>query len=147
MKLALKWGIKFIRLPYENIRISIKGPTRLSMRLLNCLCWRKREQLQGAGLGATDYFFGSSFSGALTKEALLRIISSLPVGITEIMCHPGRDNPELPERYGWRLHWKEELEALTSLNFIDSLKLYSVELTNYRRIRDKKRISNIEQEI
>jgi predicted glycoside hydrolase/deacetylase ChbG (UPF0249 family) len=104
MQLASKWGVKFIRLPYENIRIGIESPQVLSMRVLNCFCWGKRGKLKRAGLSTSDNFFGSSFSGVLTQNALLKLVSVVPPGVTEIMCHPGKDNPKLRESYGWRLH-------------------------------------------
>jgi predicted glycoside hydrolase/deacetylase ChbG (UPF0249 family) len=54
-------------------------------------------------------------SGSLTEARLLRILDHLPDGVTELMCHPGREDDASHGRYAhWGFQWKEELDALTS---------------------------------
>jgi predicted glycoside hydrolase/deacetylase ChbG (UPF0249 family) len=47
-------------------------------------------------LGHPDHFIGTFFGReALTLAKLLRLIDTLPEGVSELMCHPGYDDPFL----------------------------------------------------
>jgi predicted glycoside hydrolase/deacetylase ChbG (UPF0249 family) len=52
--------------------------------------------LEARRLGHPDHFIGTFFGReALTLAKLLRLIDTLPEGVSELMCHPGYDDPFL----------------------------------------------------
>lgn len=52
-------------------------------------------RVRRAAVFSPDYFFGQSHIGALSREYLRDLIRNLPVGVSELMCHPGmRDEVE-----------------------------------------------------
>ena len=55
--------------------------------------------LRARGLAHPDAFISTFFGGAsLTLEHLFAIVDGLPPGISELMCHPGYDDPDLAGR-------------------------------------------------
>jgi predicted glycoside hydrolase/deacetylase ChbG (UPF0249 family) len=69
----------------------------------------------------------------MTEGALLRALSSLRPGITEIMVHPGYRDSEL-ERWplSRRYRRENELIALTSCRVKELVKQLQIELVGYR---------------
>jgi predicted glycoside hydrolase/deacetylase ChbG (UPF0249 family) len=61
-----------------------------------------REGLRRRGLATPDHFVGDAGAEAFwTVERLLDTLAGLPVGATELMCHPGRFDASLAwSRYG-----------------------------------------------
>jgi chitin disaccharide deacetylase len=61
-----------------------------------------RARARGAGLRTTDHFFGESGPDAYWSAArTLAHLRSLPPGVSEFMCHPGRFDDDLGySRYG-----------------------------------------------
>ncbi len=96
---------------------------------------RKRglRVLQASECRTTDHFAGFQLTGRLQTPELLRVISSLPDGLTEFMCHPGFYGDDLrnaPTRL--KQSREEELRALTDPEVRRALQERGVELTNYR---------------
>ena len=81
----------------------------------------------------TDYFAGFQLTGRFRTAELVKLIYSLPDGITEFMCHPGHCREALR---GASTRLKEsreaELEALTAVETRAALTQCGVELVNYR---------------
>jgi predicted glycoside hydrolase/deacetylase ChbG (UPF0249 family) len=84
--------------PYDLVRGMIVTDTNL---------------LQARGLAYPDHFVATFFGReALTLEFLLALLDSLPEGISELMCHPGYDDPALASS-SYRLERETELALLT----------------------------------
>ena len=134
VKLARKWGVKYVRVPYENLEIGTRGHDILPCNVLNVFSWGKKRRLEDESLKTTDNFFGSSFTGALNGEIVKRLIPAIPDGITEVMCHPGREDAKIREKYGWTSSWEEELNGLINPEIRKLAKENGIIFTNYRAV-------------
>jgi predicted glycoside hydrolase/deacetylase ChbG (UPF0249 family) len=69
----------------------------------------------------------------MTERALLRTLSSLKPGVTEVMVHPGYPDGKVE---GWplscRYRREQELIALTSCQVKELIKRLQIELVGYR---------------
>ncbi|MBI2495062.1 MAG: ChbG/HpnK family deacetylase [Candidatus Omnitrophica bacterium] len=117
-RIAHAYRIPFLRTPcftslWEHIdswsEPFLRGGMNL-LRAMRCLWWPSK-------IARADYLDGLSQSGRMTAEALLRILTSLRPGLTEIMVHPGEENETLRRLYScgpWQgFDWEAELAALT----------------------------------
>jgi predicted glycoside hydrolase/deacetylase ChbG (UPF0249 family) len=89
--------------------------------------------LQNAGCRFTDHFTGFEVTGRLGKPELIGILTHLPDGLTELMCHPGYLGEDL-RRSRTRLKESREREllALTSPEVREIVTNTGVQLTAYR---------------
>jgi hopanoid biosynthesis associated protein HpnK len=91
-----------------------------------------RRRLARLGLPLAEGSLGFDCSGRLTPDYLLRHIPTLPLGMTELICHPGEEDPETQARYRkWDYHWKQELDALTDPAVRNALVEADVRLTTF----------------
>jgi len=134
LKLADKWGIKFVRIPRENILLPIKQAEIMTSRTLNLFCRKAEKKLQNTKIGSSDNFFGSSFSGKMVKPVWSALWENIPPGLTEIMCHPGYEEAETRRRYGWSNDWQGELAALTDPEVTAAAVKCNIVFTNYSEI-------------
>ncbi len=134
-ELAKVHGIRAVRYPSERIRAymwkNLRGARRLGEQLaLNFTCALSPLRL----LRRTDDFAGFYFGGGLNEANLLTVLHGLPAGkTTELMCHPGVDDPRSP--YGsWDYSWAAELEALVSQRIRSVLDARGVQLISWRDV-------------
>ena len=84
------------------------------------------------GLRTADHFTGFQITGTLNEESLVRTLETLPSGLTEFMCHPGRCGPELRNAATRLKEAREtELAALLSPQVRGVIERRGIELTNY----------------
>jgi predicted glycoside hydrolase/deacetylase ChbG (UPF0249 family) len=120
---AERYGIRYIRLPRGG-----GGVSRPAVEILSgCL---KRE-LKKRSMESSDHFAGFTYSGRLTKNDLVAIIEGLGCGTTELMVHPGADAAEVASRYGWRMNWERELDALISSEAKGAIAAAGIELVGH----------------
>ncbi len=63
----------------------------------------RRSALKITSVRTPDFFFGNlSPAGYWTREPLVTILRNLPVGVSEIMCHPGRHDRALEQVSSFR---------------------------------------------
>ena len=81
----------------------------------------------------TDHFTGFGLTGSLNVAAMIETLETLPSGLTEFMCHPGKCGPEL-QAAATRLKESRaaELAALTSTDVRRVIDRRGIELTNYK---------------
>ena len=124
-----------IRCPRESA-----GRTHgLSSRVLkSCMLrWaggRAKEAYRRAGLNFPDTFTSVSTAAAPSAEAYLNILSSLPDGITEIMCHPGyrsQDEESVSGKVFITKRREPELRALTNPTLKETLTKTRIQLIHY----------------
>ncbi len=126
LALAREHGIAWVRAPRplgaprEPVTsgtgvIASTPPRALTERLVfHFASMRARHCLRRAGLPVVAGSLGFDCSGRLTAAYLLRHLPALPSGVTELICHPGEEDPETRARYqAWDYHWAQELAALT----------------------------------
>ena len=73
-------------------------------------------------------------SGRLSEGRLLRLISGLAEGPTEIACHPGYDPGVVKHDPHWHYDWETELAALTSRRVRASIDERGISLVSYRQL-------------
>jgi chitin disaccharide deacetylase len=90
-----------------------------------------RRRLQRAGLRVNDSLFGLAWSGGMVEERLLRLLSYLPDGVSEIYMHPAanRSPALIAAMPGYRQ--EEELEALLSPSLKNLVAHSGIELIGY----------------
>lgn len=80
----------------------------------------------------TDYIFGNLTKEGYWREATLRaVITTLPQGVSEIMCHPGYNDRDLQAISSFTAGRPEELKLFRSAGIKDLLKNFSVRLAHF----------------
>ena len=74
------------------------------------------------------------YAEGATVENLLRVISDLPEGTAELMCHPGFPDAELLAGSTYARERAGEVEALCDPSVRDLLAERRVELANFRAL-------------
>jgi len=147
VRLAKKHGIASVRIAHESstLRAALaSGQSHNSgavlkqgaqARGLKLLAPDARELAEGAGIDVADYFCGIAQTGELTQQGLQKLLSVLPEGITELMCHPGYADEELAKS-GTRLQASREAELriLTDTEIRISVASLGIRLINYAQI-------------
>lgn len=102
LRLAAKFGAPFIRLPLEPRALGRNGAPRptigQSLAVFALAPWLTlmRHRIKHAGLRHNDTLLGLRDSGHLDEALLLDLLRQLPLGITELYCHPAtRRTPQL----------------------------------------------------
>jgi chitin disaccharide deacetylase len=117
-RLCEEYRIGWVRRPMD---LPLTGPpaqvplaARLANRAMHGLRGRFHRVLTRRGIRTTDHFAGFQITGRYEAAHLAHLVSHLPEGITEFMCHPGYCTGEL-EAAATRLKAsrEQELRALT----------------------------------
>jgi chitin disaccharide deacetylase len=132
-----KHQIKGIRLPREEFRwrgLSCLAGSAKQV-VLRCLSLLQGRYAKSAGLFCPDSLCGVVESGQMTDQALLRTLSSLKPGVTEVMVHPGYHDGKM-ERWplSRRYRRENELAALTSCRVKELVRQRQIELVSYRML-------------
>jgi predicted glycoside hydrolase/deacetylase ChbG (UPF0249 family) len=131
---AKRHGIRCFRCPADRVRPASlpKDDERASaveeyhQSALNAIGIYAAQRLR-----STENFGGASLTGHLTPELLLETIRTLPVGLTELMVHPGMKAAEKgfegPDR-------ELEVQALTDPRLKPLLKELGIGLTHFGKL-------------
>lgn len=93
--------------------------------------------LQGSGVATTDAFINAFFApGQMTLERLLTVIEELRPGITELMVHPGYDDPALADS-SFRTQRECELTMLTMPEVRAAIERRGIELVTWDEVRTR----------
>jgi predicted glycoside hydrolase/deacetylase ChbG (UPF0249 family) len=77
---------------------------------------------------------GFYFGGRLTEQNLVTVLERVgTTGTTELMCHPGENDPASPYRH-WGYAWAAEVAALSSARVKDLLRARGLTLISYRDV-------------
>ncbi len=135
--LAGEFGIRRIRLPHEELRLTL-GIDRSN--LINKLIWSAvftrlrfyEERLLGrAGIDCVDRVYGLLQSGNVTENYLLNLIPMIKADRFEIYCHPASPAEDEPLN-GPKGAGEAELKALTSERVRRAFLDEGIELSNLR---------------
>jgi chitin disaccharide deacetylase len=106
--------------------------------MFNRLAAAARPFLNGSGIRTTDHFRGLYLKGRLSFPLLDELLNDLPVGLTELMVHPGRA-PAGPGKGPFaafsNVDRERELDVLIDPGLIELLKENGVFLTPYPEFR------------
>jgi hopanoid biosynthesis associated protein HpnK len=141
LKVGREFGLRAMRLPCEPVLLTWRATRRgLLPRIVNRLFlfpWVTllKHRLRREGVLSNDFLFGLSDTGCLSADLLLRLLSHLPPGVTEIYGHPAIGR--YPEGDGPMLdHGPEgEFEALTSPAVLQAVKAAGVRLSSFGDLR------------
>jgi hopanoid biosynthesis associated protein HpnK len=133
LKVGKEYGLKAIRLPNEPPIRSWKaskkylGSRITSWIFLNPWLQLMKTMLRRANIRYNNYFFGMTDSGAMKLDLLLRLISNLPDGVTELGFHPAmRRCKEIDHTLPAYCH-EEEFQALTSKSLLQALQAADIQ--------------------
>ncbi len=91
--------------------------------------------LKARDLAHPDRFIGTFFGKKnLTLEYLTNLLESLPEGVSELMCHPGYDDPSLASST-YRPERETELALLTSPLVRERLLSLGIELATFKALQ------------
>ncbi|MFZ0707383.1 MAG: ChbG/HpnK family deacetylase [Candidatus Korobacteraceae bacterium] len=142
LRAAKACGVSAARNPFEPAYITALGPTdwrsqkrRLQMRILSAYAAGFRSELAAQGMRTTDGSLGVLVTGVLNVDLFLQMVSQIPDGTWEFVCHPGYNDSEL-DRVKTRLREsrRQELEVLTSMEAKIALEKQGVRLISYREL-------------
>jgi predicted glycoside hydrolase/deacetylase ChbG (UPF0249 family) len=130
-KISEEFRIPWVRRPFD-FPLQPGGPGWTN-RAMHTMSGRFRTALGRHGCRSTDWFAGFRITGRYRAGDLAALIRSLPDGVTEFMCHPGRCGEELrAARTRLKDSREEELRALTSAEVRAALQQSGVQLVSFR---------------
>jgi hopanoid biosynthesis associated protein HpnK len=135
LRVGKDYGLAAVRLPYEPPMRSWKSSrSAMGSRVASSiflLPWMNlmKHLLRQARVRHNNFFFGMSDSGSMTLDRILRIISHLPDGVSELGFHPATRRSAEIDRTMPGYHHEEEFLALTN----ESLRL-AVQAAGIQRI-------------
>jgi len=137
-RLAEESGVKWVRRPLD-FPLSATGEVprlkRLTSNALGLTRRRFHRVLERHGCRTTDHFAGFQITGRFRAAELVELMSVLPEGSTELMCHPGRCGPALrAARTRLKESREQELEALIAPEVRAALSQHGIELVNYEAL-------------
>jgi chitin disaccharide deacetylase len=141
LRAARACDIHAIRNPFEPIRVSLLkcGPRIykrwIEVKALHTFFSHFVRAVKRAGLSTTEGTVGIAATGILGHALFETMVSQIPEGSWEFVCHPGYDDSDLRQTstrlLGARLR---ELEILTSPSTRGALEKRGIQLISYRDI-------------
>jgi predicted glycoside hydrolase/deacetylase ChbG (UPF0249 family) len=121
------------RLPLTNVARNFKLTTRsVQMAILRTLGPSFRREVARYGLRTTDGAVGVQVTGILNLDLFGEIVSKLPEGTWEFVCHPGYNDSDLDGVHTRLRDSREhELSVLTSREAKQALEKRGVQLISY----------------
>jgi predicted glycoside hydrolase/deacetylase ChbG (UPF0249 family) len=103
--------------------------------LLSPLAKRMKRDASGLQIKTPDALWLPARSGRVSAAQLIAGIDALPEGVTELVMHPGADQPALEREYpAWGFDWPLELEATLAADVRQALVRNNVQLTRYSEL-------------
>jgi len=140
VRCASRFGIRAVRLPREDLGPALRHDRRFAGRktveqvVFRALGWLARPALRRAGIRCADRVYGMHQTGHVTEAYLLELLPRLPVGVSEVYCHPAERQPPALARYQTGYEHERELAALLSPRVRAALAREGIELITYRDI-------------
>jgi len=142
-RLSQEFGIRWVRRPFDFPMNTLRGTVprlkRLTSGALGLMRRRFHRVLERHGCRTTDHFAGFQITGRFRTSELVELLSALPEGSTELMCHPGRCGAALRSaRTRLKESREEELDALVAPEVRTALERNRIELVNYEGLSSGK---------
>ncbi|HEY2389534.1 MAG TPA: ChbG/HpnK family deacetylase [Candidatus Angelobacter sp.] len=141
LRAAKACGVKAVRNPFEPLRSwpreMVLGTPGLWFRSAAVMAFQMfaaefHRALKEEGMASTDGTVGIAATGLLDQQILLKILTALPEGTWELVCHPGYSDADL-QAVGTRLTQSREIElaALTSVETREAIARQKIQLISY----------------
>lgn len=115
------------RLP---VRVPFPIETNFAPDLVKSMIVSNSALLKSRRLAHPDHFIGTFFGRrALVLGFLLHLLDTLPDGVSELMCHPGYEDPDSDS--GYRSEREIELALLTNPMVKERIKTLDIELITF----------------
>jgi hopanoid biosynthesis associated protein HpnK len=141
LKAAKSLGVMAVRNPFEPLRAwpmaSTLGAPGMWLRCAGVVSFQLfarafHAAVREEGMFTTDGTVGIAATGMLNQKTLSAILSSLPQGTWELVCHPGYSDDDLRAAGTRLLQQREiELQALTSAETKSLLQRQNIQLMSY----------------
>jgi hopanoid biosynthesis associated protein HpnK len=137
LQVGRDFGMRAVRIPCEPLRIAYRAAgDRLGARLgygVVTAPWLAlmRSRARRNGIACNDYAFGVNDAGAMTEARVVRLIESLPEGVTEMFFHPATAAFAGADPGTGHYAWTGELAALTSERVRDAVTRCSATSVTY----------------
>lgn len=139
LRAAKACGVSAVRNPFEPAFSTavVRGGWKLrkrhwQMRLLGGFEGNFRREVAAQGMRTTDGALGILATGVLDLPSFLKIVSNIPDGIWEFVCHPGYNDGDLDQvTTRLRESRQRELEVLISAEVRRELDRRGVQLISY----------------
>jgi len=109
LEVARRFDVRAVRAASRVAPLSGLRPALLSL-----VAGPAARRVRRCGLASADVLLGAAETGRLDEERLLGLLSGLPRGTSELLCHPGTGSASIAESYPWGFRWDDEVQALTS---------------------------------
>lgn len=139
VELAQEFGIRVIRLPLEELMLTLRlDRSNLMTKLIWSIVFGQLRRygeglLQANGIEFVDRVYGLLQTGSMTEQYLLGMIPQIQANTVEIYCHPAMALADEPLN-GPAGSGSVELAALLSQPVRQALIEHGFELTNYLAI-------------
>ncbi len=139
LRAALSCGVPAIRNPFEPLWSVRATPSTDLLRRLEVHALRTRQAsfarlVRRSGIATTDGAIGVTATGTLDQTTLRALLSEMPDGLWELVCHPGYQDGVL-EQTRTRLRASREIERQALLEVIPELEHDSAfNLIDFREI-------------
>ncbi len=140
LEAAREFSIGFVRLPrFDDLWESSKSIGDVLMKGTVNMLSSTRARMSPKGIHYADAMAGGGVSGNMTQARLVKILSTLQNGITEVMVHPGVERDGLRKRYQhWNdFNWLGDLNAVTGEQIVGRCRDGDFVLTNFRELATK----------
>lgn len=138
--LMQEYGIPAMRVTNEDLSISLAFDARQQVRkrgeafIFSRLARQATQKLRAARCVFPDALFGLHQSGQVEERYLLHLLPRIPIGVSELYCHPAvLPCPEV-ERWTPTYRRAEELAALTSERVRTAVETLGIALIGYRDV-------------
>jgi hopanoid biosynthesis associated protein HpnK len=131
------YGLKAVRVPAEPFEPLRRAGERrspaaaLAQAGLDIWIRLLRYRLRRAGLSVNDHLFGLAWTGGMTEERFLRLLPSVPDGVSEIYFHPASSRSSALTRAMPDYRHVDELAALMSRTVKERIAAAGMELISY----------------
>jgi chitin disaccharide deacetylase len=134
LRQAAAYGVRAVRCP-EEAAPPLHGEAprdRLRRLALGAAARRLRRDIVAAGLRTSAHFRGLALGLAFDTPALVALLERLPLGVTELMVHPGYPDADLRARTSYATGRERELAAPTAPAARAIVQARGIVLTSYR---------------
>ena len=116
---------------FQEVIVTLASERRLPLRPATPAL---AATVRAAGLSAPDAFINDFFApGSMTHSGLLRALTSLPPGVSELMCHPGIADAALADS-SFNTQREDELALLCAPDVRAALTRHGVTLMTYAEL-------------
>jgi len=137
IRIGNEYGLKAVRVPAEPPLAALINSRNEWLRrharwwFLQPLVSRMKRKLRANNIHFNDFIFGLHDSGHMHMDTLIRILSHLPDGLSEIYSHPATGRLEEIEPAAIDYEYEAEYKALIHPRVKRTLEKFSIELAGF----------------